>query len=133
MSPPRTAAELMRLYYRALDTQDVEAIEDLFTADADWSMPGRRYVGAAAIRAGNAATLAAGVRTHPRFLHPLDGGSVALAEVEGDNRVGGQPVAMHGAVVVEARDGRIARFAVYPDPGEYRVYSAARAAVEEEA
>jgi ketosteroid isomerase-like protein len=126
----RTAAELLRLYYRALDTQDVEVIEDLFSPDAEWRMPGRSYAGAAAIRQGNEQSLGLGLRTEHRFVHLLEGDGVALAEVLGQSRYGEKEVWMNGMVVVEARDGKITRFCVYPDAGDYATYSAARAAAQ---
>jgi len=126
----KTAAELLRLYYRALDTQDLDAIEGLFSPDADWRLPGRRYVGAAAIREGNAQSFALGLKTEHRFVHLLDGEGVALAEVRGQSRYGEKEVVMNGMVVVEAHDGKITRFCIYPDMGDYATYSAARTAAQ---
>jgi ketosteroid isomerase-like protein len=126
----RSPAELLRRYYRALDTQNLDIIEDIFSADADWSMPGRRYSGAAALRKGNAETLARGVRTEHHFLHLVEGDGVALAEVLGKSRIGEREIVMKGAVVVEVKEGKISRFCIYPEPTDYAAYSAAREAAK---
>ena len=124
----RAPAELLRLYYRALDEQDLDPIDDLFAPECEWRMPGRRYVGPAAIRRGNGQVLALGLRTRHEITHLLEGDGVALAEVIGRSRLGEQELLLTGAVVVEARDGKITRFTVYPEANQYAAYRDALAA-----
>jgi hypothetical protein len=57
--------------------------------------------------------------------HLADQGGVALCELVATNRLPGQEFVVAGAVVCQARDGRITRLAAYPDAEAMTAFLAA--------
>jgi ketosteroid isomerase-like protein len=120
-----TAAELMRAYYQALDEPNLDALDGLFHDDAEWRFPGSELRGGAAVRRSMARSLSTGLRMNHAIGHMLERGEVAICELMATNIVGGQSFTVSGAVVCEARDGRIARLTAYPDATEMSAFIAA--------
>jgi ketosteroid isomerase-like protein len=111
----QTAGELLRAYYRALDVPALDELPEILAPECDWRFPGARLQGPEAVRDRMARTLALGLSMEHRIGHLLDHGDVAICELIATNRL---PEATHtvaGAVVCEARDGRISRLVAYPD------------------
>lgn len=124
----RTAGELMRAYYRALDEPNLEALDDLFHEDAEWRFPGSSLRGPAAVRRSMQRSLSTGLRMEHKIGHMLEQGDVAICELVATNLVGGNSYTVHGAVVGEAQDGKIRRLMAYPDAAELPAFVAALSA-----
>lgn len=128
MAEPRDAAELMRAYYDSLDTANLDAFNTLFGPESVWEFPGARLVGGELIRRRMAGSIATGVRMTHAISHMLERDGVAICELEATNVLGEQTFLVKGAVVCEARDGRIARICAYPDAADFAPFIAALAA-----
>lgn len=128
MTTHRTPGELMRAYYAALDEPDLDKLDDLFAPDAVWRFPGQELRGGERVKRAMARSLATGLRMQHRIGHLLEQGDAALCELVATNVVGGQSFLVNGAVVCEAKDGRIARLIAYPDAAEMAPFIAALAA-----
>ena len=127
MTNQRGAAELMRAYYRALDLPELDQLDDLFDEKSVWEFPGSRLVGGADVKRQMGRSIAAGVRMTHRIGHMVEQGDVAICELEATNVLGDQTFLVTGAVVCEARDGRIARITAYPNAATSQPFLAALA------
>ena len=128
MTDQRTAAELMRTYYRALDEPNLDELDDIFHADAEWRFPGQELRGGERVKRSMARSLATGLRMEHRIGHLLEQGDTAICELVATNVVAGQTFLVSGAVVCEARDGRIQRLVAYPDAAAMAPFIAALSA-----
>ena len=124
----RTAGELIRLYYQALDHRRLDDLEELFAPEATSEIPGRLSQGVQAIRAGLAAAYGLGLHTDHVIGHLLESGPVAICELRSANRVKSQTFSVSGAVVVEAANGKILRLVAYPQAVEFAAFRAGMAA-----
>jgi ketosteroid isomerase-like protein len=115
MAEQRGPAELMRAYYAALDEPDLDRLDELFTAESIWEFPGSSATGAAQIKRRLGGSVATGLRMTHRIGHMVEQGDVAICELAATNDLGEQSFIVTGAVVCEARDGRIARLCAYPN------------------
>ncbi len=127
MTTNRTAGELMRAYYEALDAAALDRLDQLFAPSFDWRFPGTHLETAAAVRARMTRSLATGLKMDHRIGHMLDNGDVAICELVATNRLPGGEYTVSGSVVCEARDGRITRFVAYPNGEQLGVFAAALA------
>jgi ketosteroid isomerase-like protein len=127
----RGAGALLRAYYEALDTGRLEALADLFAPDAAWSFPGTALRGPDPVRRVMARALATGLVMRHDIGHLVEGAGLALCELVATNRLGDRAFVVPGAVVCEARDGRITRLAAYPEAGPMRAFLAALWGTEE--
>jgi ketosteroid isomerase-like protein len=121
----RTPSELMRTYYRALDEPDLSKLEELFAPDAEWRFPGTRLLGGAKVKRSMERSLSTGLRMEHRIGRMVEQGDTAFCELEATNIVDGRSFQVRGAVVCEARDGRITRLVAYPDATEMSPFLAA--------
>lgn len=115
MSGLRTAGELLRAYYAALDRPTLDDLDTLLDPDCDWSFPGSRLRGPAPVKKSMARSLSRDLTMNHAISHLLDQGDVAICELVATNRLGDETFTIPGAVVCEARDGRIIRIAAYPE------------------
>ncbi len=115
MPNSRSAGDLLRAYYAALDTPSLEALDDLLDAGCAWIFPGTRLTGPAAVRENMARTLALGLSMRHAIGHLIEQGDVAICELVATNRLPDEEFTVAGAVVCETRAGRITRLAAYPD------------------
>jgi ketosteroid isomerase-like protein len=120
-----TAGDLLRDYYAALDRQSLDDLDRLLDCRCEWLFPGVRLTGPAAVRESLARTLALGVSMQHMVGHLVDQGAVAMCELTATNRLPGQVFTVPGAVVCEARGGRITRLAAYPDSEAMTAFLAA--------
>ena len=127
MTNERGAAELMRAYYHALDLPNLELLDDLFDERSVWEFPGSQLIGGADVKRQMGRSIAAGVQMTHRIGHMVEQGDVAICELEATNVLGDQTLLVSGAVVCEARDGRIARIAAYPNAVSSQPFLAALA------
>lgn len=111
----RGAAELLRAYYAALDAPDLDQLDTIFGPDSVWEFPGTRAIGGAEVKRRMAGSIATGVHMTHNIGHMVEQGDVAICELVATNVLGAQTFLVGGAVVCEARDGRIARICAYPD------------------
>ena len=126
--PQPGAAQLMRAYYAALDTPDLDRLDGLFHDEIEWRFPGQTLTSPAALKRNMARTLATGLRMNHRIGHMLEQGDTAICELVATNTVAGTDYIVHGAVVCEAEDGRIRRLAAYPEANEMTAFIAALSA-----
>ncbi len=115
MTKQRGAADLLRAYYAALDLPNLDQLDDLFDETSIWEFPGSRLVGGAEVKRQMGRSIAAGVQMTHRIGHMVEQGDVAICELEATNVLGDRSFLVSGAVVCEARAGRIARIAAYPN------------------
>jgi ketosteroid isomerase-like protein len=120
-----SAGDLLRAYYEALDLPALERLDALFTPDCVWQFPGSTLQGPDAVRAAMAASLATGLSMDHRIGHLVDTGAVAICELVATNRLPAGTFTIAGAVVCEAREGRITRLAAYPDARQSAAFLAA--------
>ena len=125
MSNATGPAELMRAYYRALDTGSLDELDAIFGEDGLSQFPGSATTGGANIRKGFERWKATGLTMFHDVKTMVEQGDVAICELEATNVVGGQTFKVWGAVVCEAKDGRIKRIAAYPDAGQMAPFIAA--------
>jgi len=118
----RSAAELMRAYYEALNEPNLDALEGLSHPDAEWRFPGSTLHGGAPVRMVMQRSLATGLRMHHVIRHMVEQANVALCELVDTNVVDGNVYTIRGAVVCEEREGKIIRLAAYPDAGEMTAF-----------
>ena len=118
-------AALMRAYYDSLDTGDLGKLDGLFGEDGVSQFPGSVTTGGANIRKGFERWKATGLTMFHDVKTMVEQGDVAICELEATNLVGGQTFKVWGAVVCEAKDGRIKRIAAYPDAGQMAPFIAA--------
>src|SRR5512140_1134800 len=118
MGTPRTAAALMLAYYRALDERDLSLLDDLFADDAEWRFRGVTLTGGAAVKRRIEQRFPAGLRLSHAVAHLREEGDTAIAEIASSNTLEGKVFPIRGTVICEARDGRIKRLEVYPDPDD---------------
>jgi len=118
----RSAAELMRAYYEALNEPNLDALEGLFHPDAEWRFPGSTLHGGAPVRLVMRRSLSTGLRMHHVIGHMVEQANVALCELVATNVVDGNVYTIRGAVVCEEREGKIIRLAAYPDAGEMTAF-----------
>jgi len=130
---PGGAAALMRAYYRALDTPDLDQLDGLFLADAEWRFPGQELRGPERVKRSMARSLATGLHMDHRIGHMVEQGNVAICELEATNTLPGGAFKVRGAVVCEAQDGRIRRLVAYPDAAEMSAFIAALQAAPRQA
>ena len=121
----RTAGELLRAYYAALDEARLDELATLFAAEVDWSFPGARLHSAAQVRRAMAFSLTTGLVMRHDIGRLLEEGGVAICELVATNRLGGREFVVPGAVVCEASGGRITRLAAYPEAEAMRAFLAA--------
>ena len=114
-------AALMRAYYAALDIPDLDRLDAIFAPDAEWRFPGQTMRGEQVKRAMTR-QIATGLRMDHRISHMLEQGDTAICELTATNTVGGKDYLVRGAVVCEARAGRIHRLVAYPDAAEMTVF-----------
>lgn len=122
MSDMRGPAELMRAYYRALDTGALNELDELFGADGISQFPGATTTGGANIRKGFERWAGTGLKMTHDIKTMLEQGDSAICELEATNVVGGKTFKVWGAVVCQAEDGRIKRIAAYPDAGQMQPF-----------
>ena len=127
MAEQNGAAALLRAYYAALDEPALDRLDDLFDAESLWEFPGQSLTGAATIKRQMARSIAAGVQMTHRIGHMVEHGGVAICELEATNVLGEQTFLVTGAVVCEARGGRIARICAYPNAATSAPFFAALA------
>jgi ketosteroid isomerase-like protein len=125
MPDTRSAGDLMRAYYRALDTPDLDALDDLLSPDCDWQFPGTRLRGPGPVKQSMAVSLAADLTMDHAIGHLIEDRDVAICELTATNTVAGAVYIVPGAVVCEARGGRIVRMAAYPDANAMQTFLAA--------
>jgi ketosteroid isomerase-like protein len=121
----RTAGELLRAYYRALDDPDLDRLDDTLGPDCDWRFPGSRLRGPAPVRRSMARSLATGLRMDHQIHLLLDNGNAAICELVATNRFPDGEFQVAGAVVCEAEGGKITRLAAYPDAEQMTTFLAA--------
>jgi ketosteroid isomerase-like protein len=121
----RTAGELMRAYYAALDTPRLEDLDGLFAETIDWTFPGSSLTTPAQVRRSMERSIGTGLRMRHDIGHLLDQGDTAICELIATNSLGGQDHIVAGAVVCEANDGRITRLAAYPRADQMQQFIAA--------
>lgn len=127
MAEQRGAAALLRAYYHALDLPNLDLLDDLFDERSLWEFPGTSAVGGAEVKRRMGGSIAAGVRMTHSIGHMVEQGNVAICELEATNVLGDQTFLVSGAVVCEARDGRIARICAYPNAATSQPFFAAMA------
>jgi ketosteroid isomerase-like protein len=115
MTEQRGPAELMRAYYAALDESELDRLDDLFTAESIWEFPGSSATGTTQIKRRLGGSVATGLRMTHTIGHMVAQGDVAICELAATNVLGEQSFVVTGAVVCEAREGRIARLCAYPN------------------
>lgn len=111
----RSAGELLRAYYVALDEPALDALDDLLAAGCEWTFPGVRLRGPAAVREQMARTLALGLSMQHDIRLLVEDGDTAMCELVATNRLPGEEYVVSGAVVCQANEGRIIRLAAYPE------------------
>ncbi|WP_437683357.1 nuclear transport factor 2 family protein [Sorangium sp. So ce131] len=122
----RTPAELLRIFYRAMDEPNPALLEELFTDDAEAHFPGIEVTGTAAtIKGALEGMLSAGLRTQHEIGHLLEQGEVAICEMRTINTVNQEVFHVRGATVCEARGGRICRLVTYLDATEMQAFVSA--------
>jgi ketosteroid isomerase-like protein len=114
-SDHRTAGELLRAYYAALDKPALEELDAILAPDCDWRFPGVQLSGPEAVKQSMVRNLSLGLAMDHAIGHLLDQGDVAVCELTATNTLSGQSFTVAGAVVCEARDGLVTRLAAYPD------------------
>lgn len=115
MVESRSAGELLRAYYAALDTPSLDDLDTLLDPQCDWSFPGAHLRGPAPVKKSMARSLGRGLTMNHAIGHLLDQGDIAICELVATNRLAGETFTVAGAVVCEARAGRIMRMAAYPE------------------
>lgn len=125
MAEIRTAGELLGDYYAALDRPSLDDLDSLLGRQCEWLFPGVRLTGPAAVRENLARTLTLGLSMQHTIGHLVDQGTVAMCELVATNRLQGRVFMVAGAVVCEARGGRITRLAAYPDAEAMTAFLAA--------
>lgn len=122
------SGNLLRAYYAALDEPNLDRLDTILAADVQWSFPGTRLDSGEQVKRSMARSLATGLTMQHDIGHLVQHGPVAFCELVATNRVGGKEFRVPGAVVCEARQGRIIRMAAYPDGEAMRPFIAALAA-----
>ena len=84
----RSAAELMRAYYEALNEPNLDALEGLFHPDAEWRFPGSTLHGGAPVRIVMQRSLSTGLRMHHVIRHMVEQANVALVPERPRSRFG---------------------------------------------
>jgi limonene-1,2-epoxide hydrolase len=119
----RTPAELIRIFYQAMDGPNPALLEDLFTDEAEAHFPGIEVKGnATLIKSALEGMSAAGLRTDHTILHMLEQGDVAICEMRTVNTVNHVEFRVRGAAVCEAQGGRIKRLVTYLDASEMQAF-----------
>jgi ketosteroid isomerase-like protein len=121
----RSAGELMRAYYAALDAPRLEHLEDLFAETIDWSFPGSSLTTPAQVRRSMERSIGTGLRMRHDIGHLLDQGDIAICELVATNSLGTKDYTESGAVVCEANEGRITRLAAYPRADQMQAFVSA--------
>ena len=121
----RTAGDLLRAYYQALDAPRLDDLDGILAAEVEWSFPGTFLRSAALVRRAMERSLATGLVMRHDIGHLIDRGDLALCELVATNRLPSATFTVSGAVVCEAREGRITRLAAYPDAEQMRPFIAA--------
>lgn len=121
----RSAGDLMRAYYAALDTPRLEDLDGLFAEAIDWSFPGSSLTTPAQVRRSMERSLGTGLRMRHDIGHLLDQGDIAICELVATNSLGARDYTVSGAVVCEATDGRITRLAAYPRADQMEAFVSA--------
>jgi ketosteroid isomerase-like protein len=124
MTKTRTAGDLLRAYYRALDEPDLGRLDELLAADCEWRFPGSQLRGPGQVKESMARSLAIGLSMTHTLGHLLEAGETAICELVATNRFSDAEYRVAGAVVCEARAGRITRLAAYPDAMEMTAFLA---------
>jgi len=124
MTSNRTVGGLLRAYYRALDEPDLDRLDELLAADCHWRFPGSQLRGPGQVRESMARSLATGLSMTHTIGHLLEAGDTAICELVATNRFPDAEYRVAGAVVCEARDGRITRLVAYPDAAEMTAFLA---------
>ena len=115
MSETRTAGALLRAYYAALDEPALNALDALLAPDCEWVFPGVRLRGLQAVCDQISRSLALGLTMQHEIGHLVEGDDVAICELIATNRLADRSYVVAGAVVCEAKGGRIVRIAAYPE------------------
>ncbi len=123
----RGAGALLRAYYQALDTPNLDDLDRILAPELQWTFPGSRLCTAALVKRAMARSLATGLTMQHDIGHLLEKGNVAICELVATNRLNGKDYLVPGAVVCEEAHGQIVRLAAYPDPDASRPFFAALA------
>ncbi len=120
-----SAGALLRAYYAALDDGRLDELERLFAEEMTWSFPGTALHRAGQVQRAMERSLATGLMMRHDIGHLVEQGGVAICELVATNRLGAQVFTVPGAVVCEAKGGRITRLAAYPEAEAMRAFLAA--------
>jgi ketosteroid isomerase-like protein len=123
--PERSAGDLIRAYYAALDEPRLDDLDGILAPAVEWTFPGTVLRSAALVRRAMERSLATGLVMRHAIGHPIDRGDLALCELVATNRLPKATFTVAGAVVCEAHEGRITRLAAYPDAEQMRPFIAA--------
>jgi ketosteroid isomerase-like protein len=122
MSTTRTAGELLRAYYAALDAPTLDDLDAILAPDCDWRFPGVQLRGPAAVRESMVRNLGLDLAMDHAIGHMLDQGDVAICELTATNTLPSASFTVAGAVVCEARDGLVTRLVAYPDADQMTAF-----------
>jgi ketosteroid isomerase-like protein len=123
--PQRTAGDVLRAYYAALDAPRLDDLDGILAPELEWRFPGTLLTTPAQVKRAMARSLATGLVMQHDIGHLLDHGDRAICELVATNRLPAGEFRVAGAVVCEARDGRITRLAAYPEAEQLRAFLAA--------
>ena len=123
--PERTAGDLLRAYYAALDAPRLDDLDGILAPELEWRFPGAVLRTSAQVKRSMERSLATGLVMRHDIGHLLDQGNLAICELIATNRLPAAEFQVSGAVVCEARDGRITRLAAYPEAEQMRAFLAA--------
>jgi ketosteroid isomerase-like protein len=122
-----TAAPALQAYLDAFAAKNVEAVAALFAEGAIYELPllGQRLVGRREITAGLARAFALTERCAFEIGAAQSSGTATIAEgcLKAKLHRDRDPVEMPAAIVLQTRDGAIARLSTYLDARPYRLWS----------
>jgi ketosteroid isomerase-like protein len=123
--PERTAGDLLRAYYAALDAPRLDELDSILAPEVEWRFPGTLLTTAAQVKRSMERSLATGLVMQHDIGHLLDQGNLAICELIATNRLPSAEFKVSGAVVCESRDGRVTRLAAYPEAEQMRAFLSA--------
>ena len=122
-----TVASPLQAYLDAFAAKDAEAASALFAETAVYELPllGQRLVGRCEIKAGLARIFALAERCafEVDVAQSVPGATIAEGRLKAKLHRDRDPVEMPAAIVLQVRDGAIARLSTYLDARPYRLWS----------